>query len=178
VPNRFPTEIGLNDGSRVLLRRLTPGDGSALFEFFQRLPAGLRRLAWDDLDNRELIESWARNIDYESSLPLVAVDGSRIIAETTLHYRDRGPLRLVGRVRWFIDPEYRGRGLAASLAAQLISVGRNNGLRFLSCTLATRFEDRDVSALESRGFVATHFPDYGTDPDGAPEDLTYLTCKL
>ena len=178
MPNRFPCEIGLNDGSRILLRRLTSGDGQALYDFFQRWPAGLRRLAWEDLDNRELIESWAADIDNESSLPLVAVDGSKIIAETTLNYRDRGPLRLVGRVRWFIDPDYRGRGLASSLAAQLIDVGRNNGLRYLSCTLATRFEDRDIQALESRGFVATHFPDYGTDPDGAPEDLVYLTCRL
>ena len=178
MPDHFPCELGLNDGSRVLLRRLSEPDGPALFDFFQRLPAGLRRLSWDDVDNRQVVESWAQNIDIESTLPLVAIDGSKIIADATLHYRDRGPLRLVGRVRWFIDPEYRGRGLAASLAGRLITVARENGLRFLSCMLATDFEASDVKALESRGFVAVHFPKYGTDPDGEPADLTYLTREL
>lgn len=178
MPDHFPCELGLTDGSRVLLRRLTPGDGATLFEFFQRLPEGLRRLAWDDLESREVVESWARDLDYESTLPLVAVDGSKIIADATLHYRARGPLRLVGRVRWLIDPEYRGRGLAPVLAERLITVGRENGLRFLCCMLAPRYEGRDIEALESRGFEATPFADYGTDPDGEPEDLTHLRCRL
>ena len=176
--DHFPCELGLTDGSRVLLRRLSEHDGPALFEFFQRLPGGLRRLAWDDLDNRDVVESWARDVDFDSTLPLIAVDGATIIADATLHYRSRGPLRLVGRIRWFIDPEYRGRGLAASLAGRLIKVARENGLRYLSCMLATEFEAADIKALESRGFVATHFPEFGTDPDGGAADLTYLTCKL
>jgi GNAT superfamily N-acetyltransferase len=178
VPDHFPCELGLNDGSRILLRRLAEHDGAALYDFFQRLPLGLRRLAWDDLDDRALVEGWARTVDYESTLPLIALDGARIIADATLHYRDRGPLRLVGRVRWFIDPEYRGRGLAATLAGRLIAVARENGLRYLSCMLAPRFESADLRALESRGFVSTPFPGYGTDPDGEPEDLAYLVCKL
>ena len=114
MATHFPSEIGLNNGTRVLLRRLTELDGNALYDFFQRLPLGLRRLAWDDLDDRDLVESWASKVDYESTLPIVALDGAKIIAEATLHYRKRGPLRLVGRVRWFIDPEYRDHGLAVS----------------------------------------------------------------
>ena len=178
MADHFPCELGLTDGSRVLLRRLSEHDGAALFEFFQRLPAGLRRLAWDDIDNRDVVEGWARGVDYEATLPLVALDGAKIIADATLHYRERGPLRLAGRIRWFIDPDYRGRGLAAAFAGRLITVARENGLRYLSCMLATDFEEPDVKALESRGFTATHFPGYGTDPDGAPADLTYLVCKL
>jgi hypothetical protein len=178
MSTHFPSEIGLNNGTRVLLRRLEEHHGSALFDFFQRLPLGLRRLAWDDLDNRELVESWATKVDYESTLPIIALDAAKIIAEATLHYRKRGPLRLVGRIRWFIDPEYRDHGLAGMLAGRMIEIGRENGLHHLCCMLATRFEEKDINALEGRGFVATSFPEYGTDPDGAPEDLTYLTCKL
>ncbi|HLU50383.1 MAG TPA: GNAT family N-acetyltransferase [Planctomycetota bacterium] len=174
----FPVEVGLKDGTRVLIRRLTEHDGPALWAFFERQPMELRRLAWDDVTNRDLVESWAAEVNYETTLPLVAVDGTRIVADATLHYRDRGPLRLVGRVRWFVDSEYRGRGLGKSLAQQLINVARENGLRYLSCMLATRHEARDIEILEERGFVATHFPGYGADPDGAPEDMTYLVCKL
>lgn len=178
MPDQFPCEIGLKDGTRVFLRRLTEHDGPALFDFFQRLPVGLRRLAWDNVESREVVEGWAREINYDILLPIVGLDGSKIIADATLHYRKRGPLRLVGRIRWFIDPEYRGQGMAANLAGRMISVGRDNGLRHLSCLLAPRYEAYDVEALESRGFVSTPFPDYGTDPDGLPEDLTYMVCKL
>ena len=55
MATHFPSEIGLNNGTRVLLRRLTELDGNALYDFFQRLPLGLRRLAWDDLDDRDLV---------------------------------------------------------------------------------------------------------------------------
>jgi GNAT superfamily N-acetyltransferase len=178
MSDHVPCEVGLKDGTRVLVRRLAQSDGAALYAFFQRQPVELRRLAWDDVDNRDLVEAWARDVNYESTLPLIAVDGTKIIADATLRYRERGPLRLVGRVRWFIDTEYRGRGLGTSLANRLITVARENGLRFLSCMLSTRLESRDIEILTERGFAATHFPGYGTDPDGAPEDMTYLVCKL
>ena len=94
MSDHFPCEVGLNDGTRVLLRPLAEHDGHALFNFFQRLPEGLRRLAWDDVDDRDTVESWAREVDYEATLPVIALDRARIIADATLHYRRRGPLRL------------------------------------------------------------------------------------
>jgi GNAT superfamily N-acetyltransferase len=178
MSDHFPCEVGLKDGTRVLVRRLTESDGPALWAFFQRQPLELRRLAWDDVSDRDLVESWARNVDYESTLPMVAVHGSKIIADATLRYRPRGPLRLSGRVRWFIDADYRGRGLGTILANLLIQVGRENGLRHLTCMLSKRLESRDIEILRERGFSSHEFPGYGTDPDGSPEDLTYLVCAL
>src|SRR5206468_2485301 len=98
MPHRYPQQVALRDGRKVLLRPFTARDTDALFEFFQRLPAEYRRFAWDPVENRALIETWGQNIDYDKVLPLLAHDGSRV---------DRGPLRLVGRVKWMIDPAFR-----------------------------------------------------------------------
>jgi hypothetical protein len=44
------------------------------------LPPNVRRFAWDNIEDRSLIESWGRNIDYAKVFPLVAVNGNRIHA--------------------------------------------------------------------------------------------------
>lgn len=178
MPHRYPQEAALRDGRRVLLRLFSEKDVDALFEFFHRMPLEYRRFAWDNVDNRSLIENWGRNIDYGKVFPIIAVDGSRIVADATLHLRDGGPLRLVGRIKWMIDPEYRGAGLGTNLVNQLIRVARERGLRYLSCMLISDLEADAVRTLEELGFESFVQKGYGTDPDGNQHDMTKLILKL
>src|SRR5256885_1120274 len=80
MPNRYPQQVALRDGRKVLLRPFTSADTDALYDFFHRLPAAYQRFAWDAIENRALIESWGQNIDYDKVLPMLALDGSRIVA--------------------------------------------------------------------------------------------------
>ena len=111
MPHRFPQEAVLRDGRRVLLRPFARKDVNALYDFFQRLPESSRRFAWDRVDDRATVERWGVELDYEKVFPLLALHGAKIVADATLHRRQQGPLRLTGRVKWSIDPEYRGVGL-------------------------------------------------------------------
>jgi len=178
MPHRYPQEAVLRDGRRVLLRPFTEKDVDALYDFFHRLPAEYRRFAWDPIDNRALIESWGRNIDYSKVFPLLALDGHHVVADATLHRRDGGPLRLVGRIRWFVDPDYRGVGLGTTLVNQLIKIARERGLRHLSCMLISDLEADAVRTLEGLGFRSIVQPAYGTDPDGNQHDMTKLILQL
>ena len=178
MPHRYPSEAALRDGRRVLIRPFEERDVEALWTFFQALPVDNRRFAWDRIDDRQTVEEWGRNIDYGKTLPLLAVDGTRIVADATLHRRKGGPLRLVGRIKWLIHPEYRGAGLGTLLINQFISVGRENGLRYLSCFLISDLEADAVQTLEGLGFSAMRIPNYGTDPDGGQHDMTKLIYKL
>jgi GNAT superfamily N-acetyltransferase len=178
MPDRFPQEAVLRDGSRVLIRLFTAGDTAALYEFFQRLPEEVRRFAWDRIDSRALVESWGRNLDYDRVLPLLATDGQRIVADATLHRREGSPLRLVGRIKWLLDPKYRGLGLGTILVNDFIRIARNDGLRHLTCMLVKDFEADAVRTLTSLGFDAYTIPGYGTDPDGAQHDMVKLVLKL
>jgi RimJ/RimL family protein N-acetyltransferase len=178
MPDRYPQEAALRDGRRVLIRPFQEKDVEALFEFFQGLPEENRRFAWDRIDDRALIESWGRDLDYGKAFPLLALDGTRIVADATLHRREGGPLRLVGRIKWLLDPEYRGAGLGTVLVQRFINHARANGLRHLTCMLISDLEADAVETLHGLGFESFAVPGYGTDPDGNQHDMTKLVLKL
>lgn len=178
MPDRFPQEAVLRDGRRLLIRPFTQHDTDALWDFFQRLPVEVRRFAWDRIDNRALIESWGRELDYGKVLPLLALDGTKVVADATLHRREGSPLRLVGRVKWLIDPAYRGAGLGSILINDFVRMARANGLRHLTCMLISDLEADAVETLRHLGFDAYPIPGYGTDPDGNQHDMVKMVLKL
>ncbi|HTQ78753.1 MAG TPA: GNAT family N-acetyltransferase [Thermoanaerobaculia bacterium] len=176
--DRFPQEAVLRDGRRVLVRPFTQHDTDHLYSFFQRLPVEVRRFAWDRIDNRGLVEAWGRELDYDKVLPLLALDGSKIVADATLHRRHGSPLRLVGRVKWLIDPDYRGAGLGTILVNKFIDIAKNGGLRHLTCMLIADLEADAVATLKGLGFESYLIPGYGTDPDGSQHDMVKMVLKL
>lgn len=178
LSHRYPQEAALRDGRRVLMRPFAENDVSALHDFFQRLPADTRRFAWDRIESRKLIESWGRELDYDKVFPLLALDGTRIVADATLHRRDSGPLRLVGRVKWLLDPDFRGVGLGTVMVNHFIGIAQRRGLRHLSCMLISDLEADAVRVLADMGFTSHGFPGYGTDPDGNQHDMTKMVLKL
>lgn len=178
MPDRFPQEAVLRDGRRVLIRPFTERDTDALYEFFQRLPVEYRRMAWDNIEDRTLIESWGRNIDYRKVLPLIALSGQEIVADASLHCRERGPLRLTGRIKWLIAPAYRGQGLGTTLVNNFISIARDYGLRHLSCMPIADLEEDAIRTLIELGFGQYRITGYGTDPDGTAYDMVKLVLPL
>ncbi len=178
MPTNYPMEAALRDGRRLLIRPFAAKDTEALWEFFQGLPQRYRRFAWDRIDDRSVIERWGLMVDFSKAYPLLALHGNRIVADATLHRRDGGPLRLVGRIKWLVHEDYRGVGLGTQLVRQFIRVAKANGLRHLSCMLISDLEADAVHTLEGLGFTKHVVPGYGADPDGAEHDMTYLTLRL
>ena len=178
MPHRYPQEAVLRDGRRVLIRPFAATDTAALYEFFHHLPPPYRRFAWDNIESRQLIESWGAAIDYSKVFPLLALDGARVVADATLHRRNGGPLRLVGRIKWMIDPEFRGVGLGTTLVNQLVNIARERGLRHVNSMLISDLEADAVKTLEGLGFTSHVQLGYGTDPDGNQHDMTKLILKL
>ncbi|MGQ0614966.1 MAG: GNAT family N-acetyltransferase [Planctomycetaceae bacterium] len=178
MPIRFPQEAGLRDARRVLIRPFGPKDTDALWEFLQRLPMEWRRWAWDRIDDRRTVVQWAEELDYDKAVPLLALDGKRVVADATLHYRDGGPLRLVGRIKWLVDPEYRGVGLGTILVTNFIQMAKDNGLRHLACMLLVDLEADAIATLTSLGFSSYIIPGYGADPDGNPRDMVKMILPL
>src|SRR5687767_8832416 len=135
------------------------------------MPIEYRRFAWDNVDNRALIESWGRSIDYGKTFPLLAVDGTRIVADATLHMRKGGPLRLVGRLKWMIDPSFRGEGLGTTLVNHLVHIGRDRGLRHVSCMLISDLEADAVKTQISMQLMRSE------EHTSELQSLAYLVCR-
>ena len=176
--HRYPEQAVLRDGRSVLIRPFRREDAEELHRFFLGLPTDIRRFAWDRIEQRALVESWAANIDYDMVLPLLTFDRSRIVADATLHRREHGPLRLVGRIKWLIDPAYRGVGLGALLVNLLMDVARARGLRHLTCMLISDLEHDAIEVLKPLGFKEYRIPGYGADPDGNTHDMSKLVYSF
>jgi GNAT superfamily N-acetyltransferase len=178
MPNRFPQEAALRDGRRLMIRPFTESDAPGLRGLFRRLPADVRRFAWDNIDDPAVVQRWAGNIDYGKVLPLLALHGRTVVADATLHRREHGPLRLAGRIKWLLDPAYRGAGLGTILVSHFVSIARANGLRHLTCMLISDLEADAIKTLRDQGFESFTVPGYGTDPDGQAHDMTKMVLKL
>ena len=100
------------------------------------------------------------------------------VADATLHRRHGSPLRMVGRIKWLIDPAYRGVGLGTTLVNDFIRIAREGGLRHLTCMLISDLEADAVATLRDLGFEGTTIPGYGTDPDGNQHDMIKMVLKL
>jgi ribosomal protein S18 acetylase RimI-like enzyme len=174
----YPQEAVLRNGKRLLIRPFSPHDTQALYDFFESLPVEVRRFAWADVLDRALVEGWGRNVDYAKALPLLALDGQRIVADATLHRRQGGPLRLVGRIKWLMDPAYRGLGLGTTLVNDFINIATQQGLRHLTAMLIADLEADAVTTLADLGFEQTTMPGYGTDPDGEAHDMVKMVLRL
>jgi RimJ/RimL family protein N-acetyltransferase len=167
----------LKDGARVLLRPLTKDDRQALLDFFLPVTAEERRYFRHDVSNSELVESWITNLDYDKVFPLVAVVGSRIVGNTTLHFHD-GPARHRAEVRIFLAKDFRQRGLGVRMLQGLIELARRRSLYLLEVFIVSD-STQLIRAFHNAGFEAKCvFEDYFMLPDGGLKDINQMILRL
>jgi len=128
---KFPKDIRLKDGSKFKLRPLRKDDEKAFHEFFLNVPADERMFIKHRVTEPEVIRDWCRNIDLGRNLPLLALANGKIVGDATLHQQLGGWKRHIGRVSILVLPDYRGRGLARAMIAEMIDLARQAGLEKL-----------------------------------------------
>ena len=125
---KYPKEISLKEGPPCQFRPLRKEDEKKFHEFFLAVPAAERMFIKHRVTDPEVIREWCRNIDLGRNLPLLALVNSKIAAVATLHQQLGGWKRHIGRVSVLVLPQYRGRGLARALVAEIVAAARNLGL--------------------------------------------------
>jgi len=120
--NKYQKEAQLKDGTKVLLRPMVPEDQDALYEFFKEVPREEARYLRDDVGSRFVVEKWTKNLDYEKTLPILAVKDGIIIADTTLNRRRSGWKWHLGTVRIFVHKDYRNVGLGHLMIEELADI--------------------------------------------------------
>jgi len=147
----YPKKITLPDGVILTLRPMTKDDQYALYSFFISLSEEDRRFLRNDVADRKIIEKWARNLNYDKVLPILAEYDDNIVANATLHYHTFGWGRHVAEVRITITPEFQGRKLGSVMLNEMSHLADKNRVKkVLARVVATR--PIVIRALKKVGF--------------------------
>lgn len=149
--DEYPKKITLPDGATVTLRPMTRDDQFALYNFFISLTEEDRRFLRNDVTDRKLIENWARNLNYDKVLPILAESGGRIVANATLHYQTFGWGRHVAELRITIAPEFQGRKLGSALLQEISELAAKSQVKKLLARIVTAREAL-IRAFSKAGF--------------------------
>ena len=125
---KFPKTVTLKNGKKATLRPLHKADEKDFHQLFLGIPEPERMFIKHRVTDLKVIRDWCQNIDYGRNLPLVGLIGGKIVGDATLHQQLGGWKRHVGRVSVLVHPEFRGRGLARALIAEIIEIARSSGL--------------------------------------------------
>ncbi len=152
VLRRYPKTIRLKDETTLVLRPLHPGDADQLVALFSQVDEEELRILRDDVTDPRVVRRWATDLNYERVLPIVAEVEGLLVGDATLHRRPVSPYEKVGKVRLYVHPAYRRRGVGSALLAELLDVARELGLERV---LMEFYVDHAalIAAFQRRGFV-------------------------
>lgn len=174
----FPKQVTLSDRTVVTLRPMVREDKDELLAFFRRLPAEDRQFLKDDVTRSEIIEAWARDLNYDRVLPVLAEHEGRIIGDATLHRQAYGWMRHVGEIRVVTDAYFRRRGLASAMAREIFYLALQVGLDKMVAEMAAD-QVAAIKVFQKLGFqqearLANHI----VDLQGRKHDLVILTTDI
>jgi GNAT superfamily N-acetyltransferase len=125
---KFPKHCKLKDDKKAVLRQLLPDDEKEFHQLFQGIPERERMFIKHRVQDLKVIHDWCKNIDYGRNLPLLGLIDKKIVGAATLHQQLGGWKRHIGRVSVLVHPEFRGRGLARALIAEILDIARRASL--------------------------------------------------
>ena len=172
--NTYHKEVSLKDGTKILLRPMAATDKDALYEFFKAVSEEEARYLRDDVKSRLLIESWAKNLDYNRTLPILALKGNLIIGDATINRRQFGWKWHLGTVRIFVHNEYRNLGLGEIMVGELVRIAYKLGIE----KLVLEIPDTNTAVINTFTKVGFHraalIPNMVKDRQNMPVDLAVM----
>jgi len=178
VLEKFPFTAKLRDGTSVTIRPLGKRDDAKLHKFLLSVPEEERLFIKQPILDRAIVQQWCKHADYDRNLPLLVLDGQKVIGEATLHQRFGGWKRHIGLITLLTHPEYRGRDVSKILVAELIEIAKHCGLRRLE-TEVNGERKIALQVLSQFGFSELmHLEDYVLDMKAVTHDYVLLGLDL
>jgi L-amino acid N-acyltransferase YncA len=172
--NTYQKEAELKDGTKLLLRPMVPEDQDALYKFFKEIPREDARYLRDDVSSRLLVEKWAKNLDYEKTLPILAIKDDAIIGDATINRRRSGWKHHLGTVRVFVHKEYRNVGLGHLMIEELVDIAYKLGIE----KLIVEIPDPGTAAINAFTRAGFHrvavIPNMVKDRENMPLDVVVM----
>jgi RimJ/RimL family protein N-acetyltransferase len=176
--DRYPKEITLRNDARAVLRPLVPGDAEGLWEFLRQLPEIDKSHFHEDVESLPVVERWAKSVDYATALPIIAMQGDRVVGTVTLYRNRTGWKQRIGIVRILIAQDFRHLGLGTAMIREVRFLGEQAALNYLVAEVIAE-QQAAVRALERMGFEkAVVHRKYVNDRNGHLHDLVVLLYTL
>ena len=174
----YPKTISLDDGTPVTLRPLLKADEAALVEYFGSLPPEDRLCLKDDVTDPKVIENWIYELNYDTLLPLIALNDGHIVGDATLHFNPIGWTRHQAELRLTTSTLFRVRGLGTTLLQNLIDIATRLGLEQISIEIPPRL-DKAFYLFEKMGFKeVANLQGFVKDLEGTESDLVLMVKYL
>ena len=175
----YPKELVLRDAANVIVRPLCEADEDALAVFFRNIPAHDRYFLKDDVTSPKVTSRWTSHIDYARALPLVAVEGDRIIANGVLLRSRHGAYANVAGIRIVVEEGARRRGLGTALMKELCDIAADADLERVTAEFVAGVQDDAITAAERLGFLrAATIHELLRDENGHPHDVVVMSLPL
>jgi len=172
--NTYKKEAKLKDGTKILLRPMAAEDQDALYTFFKSVPKEDARYLRDDVASRLIVEEWTKNLDYNKTLPVLALKNGTVIADATLNRRRFGWKWHLGTVRLFVHKDYRKVGLGQLMIQEIADIALKLELE----KLIAEVPDVNISAINAftkAGFYrAATIPNLVKDRENRPLDVVVM----
>jgi L-amino acid N-acyltransferase YncA len=175
----YPKEIALRNNAKVVIRPLAAGDADALLAFFLSVPEDERYYLKDEVTAPDLIKSWCDNLDYRRVLPLIALEGDRIVGEAVL-VRKRGAARShLAELRIVVSPDYRNHGLGTVMIRELCDIAQDAEFNGILFEVIPDTEKEAYETAQWLGFVRTGTIEGGArDQHGRLHDVALMVMPL
>ncbi len=178
ILERYPKRVVLKGDNKYTVRPLGREDEKVFFQFFQAIPEREKLFIKHRVSDPKVIRQWCQKIDLGRILPLLALDGRKIVADASLHQQLGGWKRHIGRVSVLVHPQYRGQGLARWLVQELMEVARHNGLE----KVEAEFIGDQATAIKMFGLLGFRtlvtLPDYVKDMQAIWHDYVLMGVDL
>lgn len=172
----FPETIELRDGAQVVLRPMVTEDAQALHAYFSGLSEGTRRYLRDDVTDPDVVQRWAKDLDYDRVLPLLAWHKESVIGDATLHFHAQKWQRHLCEIRATVAEDYRGQRLGTAMVHGLLRIAVDRGIE--KCFVRVMASEKGALSIFHRlGFdIECVMKDFAVDAEDVRQNVIVL-CR-
>ena len=171
---KFLKTIQLRDGTNISIRPIRKEDGPALLSFFAALPKDDRLFLKEDVTNKDVINRWMEELNFDKVIPIVAEKDSEIIGDATLHLSQKGWHKHMAEIRCVVSKEYQQKGLGTALMRELVAHAVEKRILKLTATMMD-IQKSAQRAFERIGFKKeAEMKDFVVDLNGKYHNLVVM----
>jgi len=168
----------LKDGTKVLIRDLTPKDLDLLMKFYNALPEEDRKYLRVDVTDRDVVKQRLKRIETGRINRIIAVKEDEIVADGALEMFDDEWRKHQGELRTLVSQSFQRKGLGMLLMRELYFFAVQKKVE----KLIARIMRPQIAARNICRRLGFHeeivIPDYLRDRGDDTQDMIVMTCDM